>query len=76
MLSHWLIDVDAFAAPESLLLFQRDLPLDPKSLTLILLVRFTLIDVQFVSCISLNLNFNDVLFCHFQYKILSKRVRE
>ncbi|GAD28536.1 IS4 family transposase [Photobacterium leiognathi] len=28
MLSHWLIDVDAFAAPESLSLFQRDLPLE------------------------------------------------
>ncbi len=28
MLSHWLIDVDDFANPESLSLFQKDLPLD------------------------------------------------
>jgi hypothetical protein len=28
MLSHWLIDVDDFANPESLSLFQKDLPID------------------------------------------------
>lgn len=28
MLAHWLIDVDTFAAPESLALFQKELPLE------------------------------------------------
>ena len=28
MLAHWLIDVDDFASPESLALFQKELPLE------------------------------------------------
>ena len=28
MLAHWLIDVDDFASPDSLALFQKELPLE------------------------------------------------